>query len=55
MMAPYYAGLVQSNRAALSMFPQAAARLGLVWPLIAAWIVSTLAIPALAWRSPGRR
>ena len=55
MMAAYYAGLVPHNRAALSMFPQAVARLGLAWPLIAAWIVSTAAIPLLAWRSPGRR
>jgi hypothetical protein len=55
IMAPYYAGLVQYNRAALWLFPHAAARLGLVWPVIAAWIVSTAAIPALVWRSPGRR
>jgi hypothetical protein len=54
IMAPYYAGLVHHNHAAFSMFPQAAARLGLIWPLIAAWIVSALAIPALAWRSPRR-
>jgi len=55
IMAPYYAGLVPHNRAALSMFSDAASRLGLAWSLIAAWVVSTLAIPALVWRSPGRR
>jgi hypothetical protein len=55
IMAPYYAGLVEHNRAALSMFPQAVTRIGLSWPLVTAWIVSTLAVPALAWRSAGWR
>jgi hypothetical protein len=54
VMAPYYAGLVGHSRAALSMFPRSAARLSLAWPLTAVWIISTLAIPVLAWRT-GRR
>ena len=52
LLAPYFAGLVARNHGDITLLPQALARLDLGWPLLLAWLIATLAIPAFTLTAP---
>jgi hypothetical protein len=56
LLTPYYAGLVERNRADASQFLPALARLRVPLPLAIMWIAATIAIPVIAvWPKAKRR
>ena len=45
LLAPYYAGLVERDKAAITQFPAALARMGIAPVLAILWLAATVAIP----------